>query len=75
MHIDPFNQLHSTNCKGRQFLTIKRVKSSQKKLYYTSSFLKGSFVAKKLDMELEKTFGLFLEIYLSFPSKDNQFFF
>jgi len=47
-----------------------KVKSSQKKLCYTSSFLKGSFVAKKLDMELEKTFGLFLESCLS---KDNQF--
>jgi hypothetical protein len=28
-------------------------------------FLKGSFAAKKLDMELEETFGLFLKGCLS----------
>jgi hypothetical protein len=32
-------------------------------------FLKGSFGAKKLDMELEETFGLFLEGCLSFSLK------
>ena len=34
-------------------------------LYYTSSFLKGFFVAKKLDVELEEMFGLFMEGFLS----------
>ncbi len=60
-----FNQLSFTNCKGRWFLTIKIVKSS--KIYFccTLSFLKGFFAAKKLDMELEKIYGLFLEGCLS----------
>jgi hypothetical protein len=60
-----FNQLLSTNCKGRWFLTIKKLKSSKNCFGCTSSFLKGSFVTKKLDMELEETFGLFLEGCLS----------
>ncbi len=60
-----FNQLLSTNCKGRWFLTIKRIKSSRNCFCYTPFFLKGSFTIKKLDMELEETFGFFLEDCLS----------
>jgi hypothetical protein len=65
--------LLSTNFKGRWFLTIKRVKSSINCFCYTSFFLKGYFATKKLDVELEETFGLFLEIIFHFPSKE--FFF
>jgi hypothetical protein len=42
-------------------LTIKWVRSSRNYFCCTSLFLKGSFEAKKLDMELEKTYDLFLE--------------
>ncbi len=60
-----FNQLLSTNCKRKWFSIIKRVKSSKICFCDTSSFLKGPFAIKKLDMELEETFGLFLEGCLS----------
>jgi len=56
-----FNQLLFTNYKGRWFSIIKRVKSSNFCFCDTSSFLKGSFATKKLDMELEETFGLFFK--------------
>jgi hypothetical protein len=45
-----FNQLFSTNCIRRWFLTIKEVKSSKSYFCCTSYFLKGFFVTKKLDM-------------------------
>jgi hypothetical protein len=54
-----FNQLLFTNCKRRWFLTIKRPKSFKNCFCY-------SFVAKKLEMELEEMFGFFLEGCLSF---------
>jgi hypothetical protein len=56
-----FNQLLPTNCKGRWFFTIKIIKSFKNCFCYTSFFLKGFFATKKLDMELEETFGLFLK--------------
>jgi hypothetical protein len=45
--LNHFNQLLSTNCKGKLFLTIKIIKSSVNYFCYTSSFLKGSFLSKK----------------------------
>jgi hypothetical protein len=33
-----FNQLLSTNCKGKWILRIKRIKSSKNCFFYTSSF-------------------------------------
>ncbi len=60
-----FNQLISTNCKGRWFFTIKRIKSFKNCFCYTSFFLKGYFATKQLDMELEETFDVFLEGCLS----------
>jgi hypothetical protein len=39
--------------------------------YYTSYFLKGSFVVKKTRYGIKETFGLFLEGYLSSSLKDN----
>jgi hypothetical protein len=45
--------------------TIKTLKSSKNYPCCTLFFLKGSFAAKKLDMELEKIYGLFLEGCLS----------
>jgi hypothetical protein len=40
----------------------------------TSFFLKGSFAAKKLDMELEEMFGLFLKGYFSSSLKKKLIF-
>jgi hypothetical protein len=57
--LNHFNQILSINYQGRWFLTIKRPKSSKIFFCYISSFLKGSFDAKKLDMELKDIFGLF----------------
>jgi hypothetical protein len=59
--LNHFNKLFSTNCKGRWFLTIKKPKSSKNCFWCRSHFLKGFFVAKKLDMELKDTFSLFLK--------------
>jgi hypothetical protein len=67
--LNVFNQLLSTNCKRRWFSTIKRVKSSKICFCYISPFFKVFFATKKLDMELEKTFGLFLEGYISSSCK------
>jgi hypothetical protein len=66
-----FNQLLSTNYKGRWFFTIKIIKSLKNYFYYTSYFLKGSFVIKKTRYGIKETFGLFLEGYLSSSLKDN----
>jgi hypothetical protein len=66
--------LFSTNCKGRWFLTIKRVKSFKFLFCYTSFFLRGYFVAKKLNMELEETFDIFLGGYFSFSFKGYIYF-
>jgi hypothetical protein len=69
-----FNQSFSTNYKGRWFLTIKRIKYSRNDFCYTSFLLKGYFVAKKLDVELEESFGLFLESCISSSLKGQLFF-
>ncbi len=46
-------------------LTIKRPEISKNWFFYTSSFLKGFFATKKLNIELKEMFDLFLEGCLS----------
>jgi hypothetical protein len=60
-----FNQLLFTKYKGRWFIRIKKPKSFKNCFCYRSFFLKGSFVAKKLNMELEEISRLFLDGNLS----------
>jgi hypothetical protein len=52
-------------------VTIKKPKSSKNCFCRTSYFLKGSFVAKKLNMELEEMFDIFLKGCLSSSLKTN----
>ncbi len=73
--VNLFNQLLFTNCKKRWFLIIKRPKSSKNCFCYTSLFLTGSFATKKLNMELEKMFGLFLKGFFSSSFKGQLTFF
>jgi hypothetical protein len=64
-----FNQLLSTNCKGRWFLTIKRPKSFKKKFLLHILFVERFSYRKKKKMELEKVFGFFMEGCHSFSLK------
>jgi len=73
--LNHFNQLFFTNCKGRWFLTIKKVKSSKNCFCYTSSFLKGFFATKKIDIELKEHLVFFWKVVFHLPSKDNLFIF
>jgi hypothetical protein len=54
-----FNQILCTNYKGSWFLIIQCSRSSKSYFCYKSSFLKGFFVTKKLNMELLQLFDLF----------------
>jgi hypothetical protein len=51
INIKCFNQTFSTNYKGKWFLIIKNARISINNFCSTSSFLKGSFETKNLDME------------------------
>jgi hypothetical protein len=65
-----FNQLLSTNCKRRWFLTIKRPKFSKNCLCYTSFFLKGSLVEKIIRYGvLKNIWYLFRLLFSLFPQR------
>jgi hypothetical protein len=75
MHIESFQLNFFFNCKERWFLRIKGPRFSKIFFYYKSSFLKGSFVAKELDMELKAIFDFFLRLFFIFFQRTFQFFY
>jgi hypothetical protein len=53
---------------NKLFFTIKKPRSSKFSLYYTSTFLKGSFATKKLAIKFPKRFAFFfIGCLSSFP--------
>jgi hypothetical protein len=72
--LNHFNQILSTNYKERWVLIIKSPRSSKNYFCYKSSFLKGSFIAKHLDMELVDIFGLFRRLSFIFSQRIVHFF-